>query len=170
MSCPANRPLSTGYDMRRGDLLIRPCVVCRGTSILHLVGASPAGDQTLVDHRLFAWLASSHKILPSGNTRLRLHRAESITLPHFNHDKGANDFLTGPKGPGLNCSPPPIYAKVSNCMPCMDARRAANGASQNNDCAGTCWTRFHECRQHLICTSGAAYGHWLWGIAARFRL
>ena len=58
-------------------LLIRPCEVCRVTSILHLVGASPAGDQTLVEHRLCAWLASSHKILPTGNTRLRLHRAES---------------------------------------------------------------------------------------------
>ena len=30
---------------------------------MHLVGASPAGDQTLVEHRLFAWLASALKIL-----------------------------------------------------------------------------------------------------------
>ncbi|WP_205872697.1 hypothetical protein [Limnohabitans planktonicus] len=64
-------------------LLIRPCEVCKVTSILQLVGASPAGDQTLVDHRHFAGLASVHKILPTGNTQLRLHRAESITLSNF---------------------------------------------------------------------------------------
>ncbi|PVE43186.1 hypothetical protein H663_007790 [Limnohabitans planktonicus II-D5] len=59
-------------------LLIRPCELGRVTSILHLVKARPAGDQTLVDHMLFAWLASAHKIFPAGNTRLRLDQAKSI--------------------------------------------------------------------------------------------
>jgi DNA-binding NarL/FixJ family response regulator len=36
-----------------GALLIRPAEVCIAASNSHLVGASPAGDRTPADHRLF---------------------------------------------------------------------------------------------------------------------